>query len=390
MSTLINVTIAEQSLLQDDKERREVNRAAFIDKAQETRLSQTTQTAGQEILQERGINEDGLLRKPIINSRNRYFKKKVAAYRRSGYPVAYGFLNTGADDGTGIIHVLKAADGTTSAQFTGPSIPEFQPVAGSVLPVDEDFFFLTLLPVDASSFIFYKTLTKARFEATVQDVEFYEPAPEGEPDNTVTSNTMVTDTKSGCFLVSRNSVRAIDVPGVLADISAYDPTGQWIYTGLNGWYAKTDPGPELSEIVIFPYRLKIGPGLPPNGNPDNSYIQDPAIYKTIKNMEDTKDLDLSYGSPEFGSFLASESPPNISLSQCELDGTCSLTNWGFDFTENPDDPDPAYFRNPDADREVQGEDLLFDEPLITWDWERPDYCREQLLSLGFSSADLVP
>ena len=378
MPARITVTAQLESLLNQSKAVTDANRRKLL-------AAEANRRADRERLGAKQALEEDADRKRIEDptGRNIY----LAAGGTPGYAVAYGFLGTGPG-GPGTVYVLKAGDGTTSDQFTGPSLPPFVPIppppgaftdySYKLDSLSTAFSFTVLLPVDSSSFIFYRTLTVTRFEATSFVTN-------GAVSSITTER--ITSSSAGCFLISKESVRAIGIPGPLASLSFHDP-GQYNLQLTNQWLGEPpETRPPLGGSIRFPYRLRIGPGLPPNENPDNSYIQDPAIFKIIKNQQDFID---NGGDTEYASFLESESPPRIALSQCQLNGTCSSSQWGFDLTTNPDEPEPRYRKNIKARRQVGGEDLLQDEPLITWDWGKPGYCKEQLLSLGFSLGDLTP
>jgi hypothetical protein len=109
---------------------------------------------------------------------------------------------------------------------------------------------------------------------------------------------------------------------------------------------------------------------------------------------------------EIKAFLQSQGValPRQWISACQLDGTCSLDAFRFDVTavEATDAvpyPDASVYRQkrnrentypvsiPDTDPGAYQYNPI---ALTAWDWGRPGYCRQQLLALGFTPADLQP
>jgi hypothetical protein len=241
-----------------------------------------------------------------------------------------------------------------------------------------------------------------RFETLYQNVNSepgFIPLPPGEYDERyVISHTTYQDSIEVCYLVSANAVRSIGVPSTLASLAAWDP-GQLVYSPPSGWVLLTpQSGTLLGGDLAFTYRLEIGrelfpndPGAYPDEYPDAGanppFRSDACIYKIITNEEEFWSNGGINGLP---TFLASESPPKAGLLSCELDGTCSATQYGFDVTRDADAVEPRYVKNFKARRQVGGEDIDSDQVLVTWDWGKPGYCQEQLLSLGFSLGDLTP
>jgi hypothetical protein len=105
-------------------------------------------------------------------------------------------------------------------------------------------------------------------------------------------------------------------------------------------------------------------------------------------------------------FLSSAPTPAYALAQCVRTGTCPLGRIDWDQLttgavddEFPFDVDPSLFT---AAREksitvdtsvplpVTGGFPQPGSPLYAWDWGKPSYCRQQLLALGFTEADLRP
>lgn len=99
-------------------------------------------------------------------------------------------------------------------------------------------------------------------------------------------------------------------------------------------------------------------------------------------------------------FLTAEGvalPPGT-VSSCRVASTCGIDYDSFDFARSsitdalPAIPDESYRKFPNRKYYAPSGGPVTDNKYVAvvWDWGRPAFCRQKLLSLGFTSADLVP
>jgi hypothetical protein len=130
----------------------------------------------------------------------------------------------------------------------------------------------------------------------------------------------------------------------------------------------------------------------------------PAVYTFIKGPMTLDARGIEY---EYMRSTYFANAPGFFLKRCAIESTCTTEKTGFDVTRTVpvtlDTAIPATgfqaakkYDVPLNGYEVTGSfqiglvSLRYPGLAFAWDWENPNYCRQQALSLGFSAADLTP
>jgi hypothetical protein len=231
-----------------------------------------------------------------------------------------------------------------------------------------------------------------------------------------------------CWLISKSSVRAVAVPsGIAARLDAMHevPTRGTLTLSTTSFFV--DPPPSLpwppasttvTAITASPSEAATlyGPvatntqlspllsyGLIPKSISSDIYGA-PSIFSYLTGFSkaDAPGLDGSgnYEAARATYFSTAPAPSASFLRQCMLAGTCDVVAgiYGFDQTiTTPASVSAALALSssgyeespyPTVTNTLPGLGLL--TRVAAWDWGKPDYCRQQLVELGFSIEDLTP
>lgn len=219
------------------------------------------------------------------------------------------------------------------------------------------------------------------------------------------------------YVFSNSAIREITVPQTFKTAymnsiwfnvwppQVYDPASTYTPTDLTAKYWYTNwraSGYGMLEAI--------GDGDP--GGFDSGYIiGTPAIY-TMLNMTSFPAANFNSGLP-YSSWLTTFpqwaqtnlfsdlTPPEYQLGFCHTTGSCPVGQ--FDINKYPAPPTVLPSSNPALWEESSIPPITYNSSLpypddtngpdsfvFVWDWGQPEYCRQQLLALGFSEADLTP
>jgi hypothetical protein len=129
------------------------------------------------------------------------------------------------------------------------------------------------------------------------------------------------------------------------------------------------------------------------GSLNRSEFFSPAVYQFLTGPMTVSNDSRNY---QYMRETYFQNAPNYYLSQCHLDNTCDDTKIGFDVTrEQPIDiitpvRDEAFRQKGAYDVKLNGADKNLDFLYYAWNWDKPAYCQQQAISLGFTAADLRP
>lgn len=211
------------------------------------------------------------------------------------------------------------------------------------------------------------------------------------------------------IIFDRSSARRLTAPAAL--VSAYDAhIGNAIYTpGVQNpsYTITTSPHLTFSGYAATAngfeaYGLETGLSPSITDLPISSKLGSPTLQAFLTENPPKTSV-TTYA--QLNSFLQSSgvTPPTRTYSSCQLDGTCPDGIFNYDVIERVASDLDAYlgdetfskaqlrsFGVPDLIPEVPGASENDRQILTAWDWGQPDYCRNKLLDLGFSEADLTP
>lgn len=352
MSTEINITVGPQSLVDRNRQEVQGNRFSRAEQDAQKRTQAAATDARQQQLAQQGLTADGQAQYGTTQRPN-FQRQKPAAWRMvRKYKYATAYLAWGSESR----YRLYSCDGLDYIDFTAPF--SFR---GSY-----EFF---MLPIGGNNAIF------------------------------VSPKNAAGEISPRAFLIGESTVREIGVPSNLrAIINIPD-----FYVGVGNWFV----GCRFSDIQANSSYLTRasfyghGPGI-------YSWLRDPvaadnAVYsqpsyngtpetfwKREAAAEQFIGLDLL---PRDGSLAVSELNPTKAL---RYTGQYPPSAYSFPPINGTEDPiwrvedtvlDILMTEGPFLDG--QGNPLPPD-PFPFWDWGKPDYCRQQLLALGFTAADLIP
>jgi hypothetical protein len=197
-----------------------------------------------------------------------------------------------------------------------------------------------------------------------------------------------------CFIATGSSIREIDMPANLGSIlEAIAPTytlSPLVVSGDEDTGFRVDAVPILTKVA--------SPYITPQSGPLTTFGSNssftPGLYSVLRSppKTNTTAIQTANWTQESGRAILRAAldgpPPTQLIASCQLPGTCTATKLGFDVA-NYSATNPLFFGRKQAlDVILPSANEL---PTMTvWDWGQPDYCRQQLLALGFSPADLVP
>jgi hypothetical protein len=202
-----------------------------------------------------------------------------------------------------------------------------------------------------------------------------------------------------CFLVTKTTCRAIKPSaGLLEFMSRASPpmtktpasyTTDPTYGNLVTWsFGEWSNYPDVFDITgdySASFRFKAA------GFAEQSSA---AWFKLMRTPQATIEAELTEypDYPEAEAFFASEGAPSFALAGNERNPSNPNTLVEHDLTKDPNTqfPDqPTYEANKKGTVNIP-ESMLSKVAFAAWDWGKPAYCRQQLLALGFSEADLTP
>jgi len=207
------------------------------------------------------------------------------------------------------------------------------------------------------------------------------------------------------LVVSRNAVRMIGIPAafrsrwISSDVPRiWPPTAEHLYPVLSQY----DYFMESVRNYGFSYSLAHGA---PVGELTAAYsLHTPGWYSllngTLESVSTFQDMSSTIAYKE--SLLSAAPRPAYELAFCVRNASCPIGRFGIDrYPAQPDTTeiyDPLLWRasgiksisfdaNAASPSGFNTEDRIY---MATWDWDQPAYCRQRLLALGFTAADLTP
>ena len=286
---------------------------------------------------------------------------------------------------------------------------------------------LLILPVDSESAVFAYVQQQQAFKAYVLHTENYNYLPdkvfsEGTVDITEVSYTFTSPpaVSKAAFLVTRKRVKQIDYPeplydaavdcglfipyvftketltrpGMVSTFFVYDSEGNRLghYTGTGDFFKSATKFQDYSgEQEIISWGLKQDISLREQAGVDRT---SPGIYEVLQGASVS---DYNYP-PSFSSIKDAVSSKGKDVKWFRVQKT-EVPNKYVAQTYTGDLPnfyvnglfDAAKFKNTRLSKNRQ---ILSPHPVDAYyrwtDWGNPAYCKQQLLSLGFTSADLTP
>jgi len=236
----------------------------------------------------------------------------------------------------------------------------------------------------------------------------------------VSTEPYTTQTEVVCFLVSTNNIRQIETPAALAEkLEALAPEVEFAPAFLENVGATFDGGfaeqGKNEPTIFFPdittdsfehrpptfFASGSSPFVPIQQNPLSGFgssptgsVFTPGVFSLLNNPTLNTDSEVLNANPSTSAGWAllssklSGPTPARGLWKCALPGTCTAAKIGFDRLQSPSSDPFLFTRQPSADIGLPPGGVV--PTIFAWDWGQPDYCRQQLLALGFSPADLVP
>jgi hypothetical protein len=225
-----------------------------------------------------------------------------------------------------------------------------------------------------------------------------------------------------CFFVSDNAVREIAAPGALrASLGSlreaftqrgtqpsripYDPIKPEF---VNRPFVGGGIRDALVEIpLLYSYGMSRSFGLYPDYNRgDGTGFFTPGVYSFLSSYRGNPPSSSNNYATIKSEYLASAPTARKLLAPCVLPGSCPTNGFQerastgqsfitFDSTMNipttsTTQLDPSDFRRATRRIDLADVDFSYQKAAYAWDWGEPAYCRQQLLALGFSNADLTP
>jgi hypothetical protein len=356
--TEINVTVGPPTLRQQNRQQIDANRWRRAEQDAQQRTEADARAARQRQLAQQGLTAGGQARygDPL---QARFQRQKPAAFRYGEQP-GFAFSGWVAYNGTGINGAYLRIYSGDASTF----LEQYKPAPSAEQGV---FFFTT---------IFFLPLTSDACVAVAAPYYYFQDDP--------TPNYL----SRSAFIVGKSSVRLIGVPAAINAV-------------LDAFESEDGIGEPLYEnyVSLLPprYIQYAGVGFYP------SYVTPwtPKVYEIINKVapfvSESQIIQYPHGSRLVVtdwrySFVSPSDPKDWSL---------YFANWRGD----PDDIDTS---RPDLldtlpaatiNLPPNWPSLQFDNPdqvfggfdfAVAWNWDRPTYCRQMCLALGFSPADLTP
>lgn len=234
-------------------------------------------------------------------------------------------------------------------------------------PVIEEFLRCTLVTPNGTRRIGAPSVLKAKIRATLAPVNYTPAYAQNEPQ----------------YFDGGRIIRGIPPSGTREDLPPFF---------LDDFYYRSS---SLSDDPAFFSSIQSNP-LSALGTGAVSSLEGfftPGIFSVINNpalASDPQVLSADLGTAEGWNLLISKlsSPrPSTAIALCALEGTCTNGRKGFDLLETPAGPSRVYRRNPLSDIDLSTTQIS--PNVYTWDWNNPNYCRQQVLALGFKAEDLI-